>query len=119
MHAVLGNMELRRPHYAAITISGTNGKGSATAMGEAILRRAGYKVGAYTSPHLIAYNERIRINGQPVTDDELCAAFERIEAARGSVPLTYFEYGTIAAFDLFCAGAIEPVGRSGCTIRIR
>jgi len=107
VHAVLGNMELRRPHYAAITISGTNGKGSATAMGEAILRRAGYKVGAYTSPHLIAYNERIRINGQPVTDDELCAAFERIEAARGSVPLTYFEYGTIAAFDLFRAGAID------------
>ena len=107
MHVVLDNMGLRRPRFAAITISGTNGKGSATGMGEAILRRAGYKVGAYTSPHLIAYNERIRINGLPVTDAELCTAFERIEAARGSVRLTYFEYGTIAAFDLFHAGEID------------
>lgn len=100
-------MGLRRPAFAAITVTGTNGKGSTTVMCETILRRAGYRVGAYTSPHLIAYNERIRIDGRDVSDDDLCAAFERIEAARGSVPLTYFEFGTIAAFDLFQAAKID------------
>lgn len=107
VHAVLDTMGLRHPAFAAITITGTNGKGSTTVMCETILRRAGYKVGAYTSPHLIAYNERIRIDGRNVPDDDLCAAFERIEVARGSVPLTYFEFGTIAAFDLFQAAKID------------
>lgn len=101
VHAVLDKMGLRRPPYAAIAITGTNGKGSTTAMCEGILRCAGYKVGAYTSPHLIAYNERVRIDGRNATDAELCNAFERIEAARGAVPLTYFEFGTLAAFDIF------------------
>ena len=100
-------MGLRRPAFAAITITGTNGKGSTVAMCETILRHAGYRVGAYTSPHLIAYNERIRIDGRNVSDDDLCAAFERIEAARGTVPLTYFEFGTLAAFDLFQAAKID------------
>jgi dihydrofolate synthase/folylpolyglutamate synthase len=103
VHAVLDNMGLRRPPYAAIT----NGKGSTTAMCEAILRRAGYKVGAYTSPHLVAYNERVRLDGRNATDAELCGAFERIEAARGTVPLTYFEFGTLAAFDLFQSANID------------
>jgi dihydrofolate synthase/folylpolyglutamate synthase len=107
VHTVLDVMGLRRPAFAAITITGTNGKGSTTAMCETTLRRAGYKVGAYTSPHLIAYNERIRIDGRNVSDDDLCAAFERIEAARGTVPLTYFEFGTLAAFDLFRAARID------------
>ncbi|WP_231969846.1 bifunctional tetrahydrofolate synthase/dihydrofolate synthase [Sulfuricaulis limicola] len=107
VHAVLDNMGLRRPPYAAIAITGTNGKGSTTAMCEAILRRAGYKVGAYTSPHLIAYNERVRLDGRDATDAELCGAFERIEAARGTVPLTYFEFGTLAAFDLFRSANID------------
>ena len=107
MHAVLDNMGLRHPTYAAITITGTNGKGSATVMCESILRRAGYKVGAYTSPHLITYNERIRIDGRIVTDEDLCSAFARIDSARGEVPLTYFEFGTIAAFDLFQANEID------------
>ena len=107
VHAVLDNMGLRRPPYAAIAITGTNGKGSTTAMCEAILRRAGYKVGAYTSPHLITYNERVRIDGRNATDAELCDAFERIEAARGNVPLTYFEFGTLAAFDLFQSANID------------
>ena len=107
VHAVLDTMGLRRPAFAAITITGTNGKGSTTVMCETILRHAGYRVGAYTSPHLIAYNERIRIDGRNVSDDDLCAAFERIEAARGTVPLTYFEFGTIAAFDLFQAANID------------
>ena len=107
VHAVLDNMGLRRPGFAAITVTGTNGKGSVTAMCEAILRRAGYRVGAYTSPHLIAYNERIHVDGRTATDAELCAAFERIEAARGTVPLTYFEFGTLAAFDIFQAARID------------
>jgi len=107
VHAVLDAMGLRHPAFAAICITGTNGKGSTVAMCETILRRAGYRVGAYTSPHLIAYNERIRIGGRNVSDDELCAAFERIEAARGTVPLTYFEFGTLAAFDLFQAAKID------------
>jgi dihydrofolate synthase/folylpolyglutamate synthase len=107
VHALLGTMGLRRPAFAAITITGTNGKGSTVVMCETILRHAGYRVGAYTSPHLIAYNERIRIDGRNVSDDDLCAAFERIEAARGTVPLTYFEFGTIAAFDLFQAAKID------------
>ncbi|GAB4507231.1 MAG: bifunctional tetrahydrofolate synthase/dihydrofolate synthase [Sulfuricaulis sp.] len=107
VHAVLDNMGLRRPPYAAIAITGTNGKGSTTAMCETILRCAGYRVGAYTSPHLITYNERIRIDGRAATDAELCGAFERIEAARGNVPLTYFEFGTLAAFDLFQSAKID------------
>lgn len=107
VHAVLDAMGLRRPPYAAIAITGTNGKGSTTAMCEAILRRAGYKVGAYTSPHLITYNERVRLDGRHATDAELCNTFERIEAARGNVPLTYFEFGTLAAFDLFQSANID------------
>ena len=107
VHAVLDRMGLRHPDFRAITVTGTNGKGSTVAMCEAILRRAGYRVGAYTSPHLIAYNERIRVDGRPATDDELCAAFERIEAARGETPLTYFEFGTLAAFELFSNARID------------
>ncbi|MBI5783514.1 MAG: bifunctional folylpolyglutamate synthase/dihydrofolate synthase, partial [Gammaproteobacteria bacterium] len=107
VHAVLDNMGLRRPPYAVIAITGTNGKGSTTAMCETILRHAGYKVGAYTSPHLITYNERIRLDGRDATDAELCNAFERIDAARGTLPLTYFEFGTLAAFDLFQSANID------------
>jgi dihydrofolate synthase/folylpolyglutamate synthase len=107
VHAVLDNMGLRRPAFAAITVTGTNGKGSTVAMCEAMLRHAGYKLGAYTSPHLIDYNERIRIDGRMATDDELCASFDRIEAARGSVPLTYFEFGTLAALDIFQTAKID------------
>ncbi|MBI3545764.1 MAG: bifunctional tetrahydrofolate synthase/dihydrofolate synthase [Gammaproteobacteria bacterium] len=117
VHAVLDKMGLRRPAFAAITITGTNGKGSTAAMCAAILQHAGYKVGVYTSPHLIDYNERIRINGENADDAELCAAFARIDAARGAVPLTYFEFGTLAAFDLFRAAnvdiAVLEVGMGG------
>lgn len=104
---MLDNLGLRRPPYAVIAITGTNGKGSTTVMCETILRRAGYKVGAYTSPHLITYNERIRLDGRTATDAELCDAFERIDAARGNVPLTYFEFGTVVAFYLFRAEKID------------
>ena len=100
-------MALRVPSYAVITVGGTNGKGSTVAMLDAILRAAGYRVGAYTSPHLVRYNERVRIDGAEVSDDQLCRAFERIEQARGATPLTYFEFGTLAAFDCFHRARID------------
>ena len=84
-----------------IAVAGTNGKGSVVAMLEAIAMAAGLNVCSYTSPHIFRYNERIKINGQAVTDDILCEAFERIDQARGDSPLTYFEFGTLAAIDLF------------------
>src|SRR5438477_5059962 len=107
VHAVLERMDLRRPPFAIITVGGTNGKGSTVAMCEAILRAAGARVGAYTSPHLVRYNERVRVQGRMADDAELCRAFARIEASRGDVALTYFEYGTLAALDIFRAHAID------------
>ena len=95
-----------------ITVGGTNGKGSTCAYLESILRATGYRVGCYTSPHLWEYNERVRINGQPVADADLCAAFARVEAARqsvGDVALTYFEFGTLAAWEVFAAAGLEAV----------
>lgn len=88
------------PHVV-ITVGGTNGKGSCVAFLEAILRAAGYTVGTYTSPHLLRYNERIRINGTAVNDTDICQAFARIDAARSDISLTYFEFGTLAALELF------------------
>ncbi len=96
-----------KPARHVITVAGTNGKGSTVALIEAIARAAGWKVGAYTSPHLLAYNERVRIDGIDAGDEALVEAFEAVEAARmqakraNAVPLTYFEYGTLAALWLF------------------
>ena len=84
-----------------ITVAGTNGKGSCITYLEAIYRAQGYRVGAYTSPHILRYNERIKIDGSPASDDQICAAFERIEKVRDGVSLSYFEFGTLAALDLF------------------
>ena len=84
-----------------ITVAGTNGKGSVVAVLEAIAKAAGLKACSYTSPHIFQYNERIKIDGRPVDDKALCEAFERIDHARGDTALTYFEYGTLAAIDLF------------------
>jgi dihydrofolate synthase/folylpolyglutamate synthase len=97
------------PHLACpvITVGGTNGKGSTCAMLEAMLRAAGYRTGLYTSPHLVAYNERVRIAGAEASDEALAESFAAVEAARGDVPLTYFEYGTLAAFWLFAEENIE------------
>lgn len=97
-------------HCPVIIVGGTNGKGSTCAYLENIIDRAGYKVGCYTSPHLLAYNERVRLNGRPVGDDALCAAFARVEAARraaGDVALTYFEFGTLAAWEVFVEAGVE------------
>jgi len=84
-----------------VTIGGTNGKGSNVAFLEAILLAAGYEVGAYTSPHLLRYNERIRINGQEVSDDALCFGFEKINGMRGNTSLSFFEFTTLVALYLF------------------
>ena len=80
-----------------ITVGGTNGKGSTCAMLEAVLRAAGYRTGLYMSPHLLRYNERVRIAGKEVGDDALCESFEAVERARNGTPLTYFEFGTLGA----------------------
>ncbi len=98
---VRDRLGLTQPAFAVITVAGTNGKGSTVAMLEHALHAAGYRVGAYTSPHLLDYNERVRIATEVLGDADLCAAFERIEAARADTPLTYFEFGTLAAVDLF------------------
>lgn len=90
-----------------ITVTGTNGKGSTVALLEAIYLAAGYRVGAYTSPHLLQFNERIRIQGIEVADENLCHAFEQIEAIRQQTSLTYFEYTTLAAFYLFQRANLE------------
>ncbi|HRE16794.1 MAG TPA: bifunctional tetrahydrofolate synthase/dihydrofolate synthase [Rhodocyclaceae bacterium] len=95
-----------------ITVGGTNGKGSTCAYLESILLATGYRVGVYTSPHLWDYNERVRINAQPVDDAILCAAFARVETARhsaGDIALTYFEFGTLAAWEVFAASGVEAV----------
>lgn len=100
----------QKQHCPVIIVGGTNGKGSTCAYLENIIDRAGYKVGCYTSPHLLAYNERVRLNGRPVGDDALCAAFARVEAARraaGDVALTYFEFGTLAAWEVFVEAGVE------------
>lgn len=92
-----------------ITVGGTNGKGSTCAMLEAILRAEGYRVGCYTSPHLLRYNERVRIDGIEVSDEILSAAFADVETVRGNMPLTYFEHGTLAAWKVFCAQRLDAV----------
>lgn len=106
---VLLRLGLQQPPCAVITVGGTNGKGSSVAMLDAILRAAGYRVGAYTSPHLLRYNERICLHGTPVDDATLCAAFERIDQARQDTSLTYFEFGTLAAFSIFSAAPLDVV----------
>jgi len=95
----------QKPWCPVILVGGTNGKGSTCAMLERILLAAGYRVGVYSSPHLLSYNERVRINGRPADDAALCAGFARVEAARGDVALTYFEFGTLAAWETFAAAS--------------
>ena len=109
VRALAKRLQLKRPARHVITVGGTNGKGSTVAFIEAITRAAGMRVGAYISPHLLAYNERVRIDGADASDADLIAGFEAIEAARIDphaddgpvIPLTYFEYGTLCALWLF------------------
>jgi dihydrofolate synthase/folylpolyglutamate synthase len=95
------------PAFPIITVGGTNGKGSVCAMLEAILHCAGYRVGLYTSPHLLRYNERVRIARAEANDEDLARGFAVVERARGEVPLTYFEYGTLAAVWLFVERRVD------------
>lgn len=97
------------PQFPIIMVGGTNGKGSVCAMLESILWRAGYKVGCYTSPHLLRYNERVRINKKEVDDAGFCYVFEKIEATRTQcqVSLTFFEFGTLAAVSLFIDAGVD------------
>ena len=104
---VATRLGLGRPAAQVITVAGTNGKGSTVAFIEAIAGAGGWKVGAYTSPHLLRYNERVRIEAEEVADDALVAAFAVVEAARGDTPLTYFEFGTLAAWEVFAAARVE------------
>lgn len=100
-----------------LTVAGTNGKGSSTTLAAGIYSAAGYRTGRYLSPHLIRYNERIAIDGVEASDDALCAAFAAIEQARAEIPLTYFEFGTLAALKLFrdagCAVQVLEIGLGG------
>jgi dihydrofolate synthase/folylpolyglutamate synthase len=113
---VLERLALRMPE-AVFHVAGTNGKGSCVAMLDSVLRKSGVRVGSYTSPHIRRYNERIRINGEQVSDEQIVAAFERIEKVRADEALTYFEYGTLAAIVVFAEAdvdnAILEVGMGG------
>lgn len=103
---VLDRLDIALPRHV-FHVAGTNGKGSSVALAQALLMSAGQRVGAYTSPHILRYNERINVDGQPAEDADIVAAFERVEAVRGDVPLTYFEYGTIAAMLVFEQAGID------------
>lgn len=97
------------PAPVVITVGGTNGKGSTVAFLEAMLKTDGRRVGAFTSPHLLRYNERVRVDLVDASDNELVSAFERIEQARDGIPLTYFEFGLLAALLIFAASALDVV----------
>ena len=101
MQRTLDRLGWQRPTCPVITVAGTNGKGSCVALTARILGEAGYRVGTFTSPHLLRYNERIAIDGVEVSDEALIAAFERIDAARGEDTLTFFEFNAAAALLVF------------------
>ena len=95
------------PPKTVFHVAGTNGKGSSVTMLGSLLQKSGARVGSYTSPHIRRYNERIRVNGEMASDEQIVAAFEQIEAARGDEALTYFEYGTLAALVVFAGAGVE------------
>ena len=103
---VIDRLEMALPRRV-FHVAGTNGKGSSVAMAQALLSESGETIGSYTSPHVINFNERICIDGEAVSDDEIVAAFERVDAVRGDTPLTYFEFGTIAAMLVFDARTVD------------
>lgn len=107
--AVYQAMGQRRPAPTIIVVAGTNGKGSTISLLEAIYLAAGYRVGAYTSPHLLRYNERIRLHGREVDDTALCHAFAAVDQVRADISLTYFEFGTLAALALFEQAELDIV----------
>ena len=105
--SVARTLGVDKPSSRVITVGGTNGKGSTVAHLDALLRAAGASTGMFTSPHFIRYNERIRVGGVEVEDAELVSAFERIDAARGSTTLTFFEYNALAALVIFADRALD------------
>ena len=105
--AVWERMGRPRPAGTLVTVAGTNGKGSTVAYIASMLQALGYRCGTYTSPHVFRYNERVQIQSEPVTDQALTEAFSRVEAACGEISLTYFEFGTLAAFDLMSRAGLE------------
>jgi dihydrofolate synthase/folylpolyglutamate synthase len=104
---VLAVLDPPRAGVPVVTVAGTNGKGSVVALLDAVLRAAGYSVGTFTSPHLVRYNERVRVNGRAVDDDVLLDSFARIDSARGDVSLTYFEFSALAALDCFARAHVD------------
>ncbi len=104
---VARRLELLTPAYRVITVGGTNGKGSTVAYLDALLRAAGQSTGRFTSPHLVRYNERICVNGNEATDAQLIESFERIDAARREITLTFFEYNTLAALESFRRARVD------------
>lgn len=114
---MLRRLGITRPTGPVFTVAGTNGKGSTVALLDAFLREAGLRTGTYTSPHLVRYNERVAVDATPASDADLTAAFEQIEAARGDVALTFFEFGTLAALLVFrargCDAWVLEVGMGG------
>lgn len=108
VQAVAARLQLTFP-FTVISVGGTNGKGSTCAMLERIYTTAGYRVGCYTSPHLLHYQERVRFNGAQIADELLCAGFAAVEQARGDISLTYFEMGTLAALWAFEQQALDVV----------
>jgi dihydrofolate synthase/folylpolyglutamate synthase len=117
VRTVAEKLLLTPPKDAVFVVAGTNGKGSCAAFLEAILRTSAARVGVYSSPHLVRYNERIRVNGKEPDDAELVAVFEQIELARDGIPLTFFEFGTLAALLIFtkknCSAWVLEVGLGG------
>jgi len=105
--AVLASLDLSEPPYRVVTVAGTNGKGSCVAILESIYRRAGYSVGAFTSPHLLRFNERIRFDGSDASDQDLIELFESIDLARGAVTLSYFEASAVAAMLYFARQSVD------------
>ncbi len=105
--AVARTLGIAKPAYRVITVGGTNGKGSTVVHLDKLLRTAGIKTGMFTSPHFIRYNERIQVGGVEVSDAELVAAFDRIETARGTTTLTFFEYNVLAALLVFAERGVE------------
>jgi dihydrofolate synthase / folylpolyglutamate synthase len=106
---VFARLALGKLAPRVVTVTGTNGKGSTCAFVASLLRAQGLKVGVYSSPHLLRYNERVLIDGEQASDERLCEAFAAVEAARGEISLTYFEMGTLAAFWLFYQSQLDAV----------
>ncbi|CAQ83546.1 MULTISPECIES: bifunctional tetrahydrofolate synthase/dihydrofolate synthase [Photorhabdus] len=102
-------LELVNPAPRVITVSGTNGKGTTCCTIESVLLAAGLRVGVYSSPHLVRYTERVRIQGKELPEQEFCRVFADIESRRGEISLTYFEYGTLAALQLFKEACLDVV----------